>query len=130
MRTGGWQGAPVTTTETMDLYCAVWNARDADERRALVRQVWSDDGRYVDPTADVSGGEALVAHVGGVLEAFGDFRLRRTSGVDEHHDHARFTWSMETAEGGPIADGFDVVTLAADGRIDLVVGFFGPFPTP
>ena len=119
----------MAAAEIVDLYCAAWDEPDAGRRRALLEQAWADDGVYVDPTAHVSGRDALVEHIGGTYEVFGSFSMRRTSGVDEHHDYVRFTWEMVTDAGDPIADGFDVARLAPDGRVQLVVGFFGPFPT-
>ena len=114
--------------ESLDLYCAAWNEPDADKRRALLEKAWSDDGTYCDPTADVAGRQALVDHIGSVFEMFGHYRMQRTSGYDQHHDYVRFTWDMQTESGEPLVDGFDVARLAQDGRIDSILGFFGPFP--
>lgn len=114
--------------DTIDAYGASWNEPDAAARLRLLEQSWADDGMYVDPTVELSGREALVAHIGGTREVFGDFRIDRTSGLDEHHGYARFSWTMRGADGQTLTDGFDVVRLAPDGRLGLVVGFFGPFP--
>ena len=44
-------------------YGAAWMDVDEAERRRLLAIAWSDDGVYQDPTADVSGREALVQHL-------------------------------------------------------------------
>ena len=55
-------------------------------------------------------------------------RIDTTSGADEHDGYFRFSWTMVDADGNTVLDGFDVGHRADDGRIDLIVGFFGPFP--
>jgi hypothetical protein len=47
------------------------------------------------------------------------------SAPDAHHDQLRFTWQLEPVTGGEVvAIGHDYATLAADGRLGRVVGFF------
>ena len=115
--------------DVLDAYGAAWNEGDEAARRSLLETSWADEGTYCDPTAHVSGRDALVAHIGACRAAYGDFRIDRTSAYDAHHDYVRFTWTMVSGAGETLVDGFDVVGIAADGRVELVVGFFGPFPT-
>ena len=114
--------------DVIDTYGAAWNEVDSDARRTLLEVAWADDGAYADPTVHVFGREALVAHIGATHEVFGGFRIDRTSDYDEHHGYVRFTWTMKAQTGETLVDGFDVVRLSSDSRIELVVGFFGPFP--
>ena len=114
--------------DVLRTYGAAWNTDDEAERRKLLEDAWADDGYYCDPTGEAAGRDALVAMIGGAREMFAGFTIEQTSGVDEHHGWARFAWRMDGADGATITDGFDAVELADDGRIQRIIGFFGPFP--
>jgi hypothetical protein len=115
-------------TETVTAYGNAWNEPDEGKRRALLEAAWADDGVYCDPTVIAEGREALLAHIAGLREAFVGARIETTSGVEEHHGWARFAWSMIDGNGDTAIEGFDVCELADDGRLQRIVGFFGPFP--
>jgi hypothetical protein len=118
----------VKVEETLDTYDQAWNEDDEQACRAHLRGCLTDDVIYCDPTVEVTGPAALAQHIVQTRRAFGGFRIKRTSGFEQHHDYGRFTWRM-TSEGGElIVEGFDVVRLATDGRFTSIVGFFGPFP--
>jgi hypothetical protein len=48
------------------------------------------------------------------------------TGRDVRHDRVRFTWSLGSAAGEPIAVGVDFATTADDGRMRDVTGFLEP----
>ncbi len=116
----------MTPDETVTRYCLAWDEPDAERRRAILAEVWAEDGRYTDPTVDLSGVEALVAHIGRVQETYPGSHIERLSAVDLHHDVLRFTWRRVLADGQPRPDGIDFGALAPDGKLALIVGFFGP----
>lgn len=109
--------------DTVTTYLAAWNATDPAERTALLARAVTDDVRYVDPLADVTGPAALSALIGGVQEQFPGLPLALEGAVDAHHDVLRFSWTM-----GPVV-GTDSVLLAADGRFALVTGYLDKVPT-
>jgi hypothetical protein len=116
-------------TEVVRRYLAVWNETDPDARLAAVQALFADDGRYVDPLAEVSGHAEIAALVGAVQEQLPGCVFRLLDGVDAHHDVARFWWELVPGEGGAsIAEGFDVATAGADGRLRSVVGFLDKAP--
>ena len=115
--------------EVVAAYGAAWNEADEAARRKLLDDAWSDDGAYCDPTATVSGRDALVAHIAGFHQQFPGARINQASGVDEHDGWLRFAWTMLGPDGATIIDGFDVGELGPDGRLLRIVGFFGPFPS-
>jgi len=78
----------------IDTYFDLWNEPDASRREELVRSVFTDDGRHVDPLADVQGHDELAAMIAGVQERFPGHALTRTSGVAAHHDVLRYTWRL------------------------------------
>jgi hypothetical protein len=109
-------------------YDSAWRETDAERRLALLEQAWADDGVYQDPTARVEGREALVAHIGTVMEQFAGHTIELTSGVDSHGQVLRFSWVMRDPNGNAILEGMDFGQLADDGRLAGITGFFGPFP--
>jgi hypothetical protein len=118
----------VGATEIVTAYGASWNEPDEAARRKLLEQAWADDGVYCDPTATVTGRDALVSHIAGFHQRIPGARIDLASGVDEHDGWLRFAWTMLGPDGATVMEGFDVGQLAADGRLRRIVGFFGPFP--
>jgi hypothetical protein len=119
-------------TQLVERYLDIWNETDADARRAAVRRVWADDGRYVDPLADVAGADQISDLIGAVQEQVPGhvFRLLdEREGIDAHHNVLRFRWELVPESGGtPLAIGFDVAVTDDEGRIGSVVGFLDKAP--
>jgi hypothetical protein len=113
--------------DVVTAYCAAWNEAEEHGRRRLLEQSWADDGEYCDPMATVVGRDAFVAHLAGFQERMPGARIERTSGVDEHDGWLRFAWEIVGEDGAAVLEGFDVGQLAPDGRLQRIVGFFGPF---
>ncbi|GII61136.1 isomerase [Sphaerisporangium krabiense] len=114
----------------IDQYITVWNETDPAARRAGVAQVWDADGTYTDPLAAVQGHDAIDALIAAVQAQFPGFAFRLAGTVDAHHDVARFGWHLgPRGDAESVVDGFDVVTLAEDGRIRHVYGFLDKVPT-
>jgi hypothetical protein len=109
-------------------YVGAWNEMDLGKRRMLLETSWAESGIYSDPTAQVSGREALVQHLGRLIEHFADQRVLLTSGVDEHHGLIQFTWARVGSDGRKIRRGIDFGEVGADGRLVRITGFFGPPP--
>jgi hypothetical protein len=110
-------------------YIEAWNTADPDERAKAVAAAWTEDGSYTDPLAEVTGHDGIAAVIAGAQERFPGFAFRLAGAVDGHHTTARFGWELVSAADGsaPVA-GFDVVTLAEDGRIRTVSGFLDRVP--
>ena len=109
-------------------YLAAWNETDPEARRAAVGRVWTDDARYADPLADVNGHDQIDGLIAAAQGQFPGFAFTQVGDVDGHHDQARFTWGLGPAGAEPVVIGLDVVTLAEDGRISLVLGFLDQVP--
>ena len=117
-----------TLTDVVDSYIDMWNEEDADRRADLIRTAWSDDARYRDPLLEADGHAGLSEMVATVHGHYPGHRFRRTSGVDAHHDVARFGWELVAPDGAVFTGGIDVATLADDGRLRTITGFFGDLP--
>ena len=117
--------------EAVVRYLAAWNEPDARRRRDLVAKAWSDDGSYIDGARDGVGHDAIAAMIGTAQTHFPGYRLNLASGIEAHHDYARFSWvAGGTAEAPLYIKGTDIVTLAKDGRLKSVIGFIDAAPVP
>lgn len=115
-------------TDIVERYLAIWNENDTATRQELITQTWAVDCRYVDPVFDASGHDEIDALVEGFHRQFPGLRFHRTGKIESHHDRLRFTWELLSAEGERQATGTDVATLAPDGRLLEVTGFFDEAP--
>lgn len=113
---------------TIEAYIEVWNERDTERRRALIEQVWSEDGTYTDPLARCAGRASFDATVGAVQGRFPADFVFTLGPVDAHHHLARFTWELGPAGGESLVGGFDVAVFDDNGRIEAVHGFLDKVP--
>jgi hypothetical protein len=111
-----------TIASVVDSYLAAWNEPDADRRRALVSDTWTDDGTYLDPLMSGAGIEQITAMIGAAQAQFPGHRFALSEGPDAHNDVVRFSWSL-ASDGAPVARGQDFAVVAPDGRFHAVTGF-------
>jgi hypothetical protein len=117
--------APTHLETIVDRYFDTWNVTDADLRLELCRRVWADDGHYLDPLFDARGPAAIAESLGAFQSQFPGHRVTRTTAIDTHHDRARFGWAVTAPDGSDVVRGLDVAVLAADGRLQSMIGFLG-----
>ncbi|HZZ52123.1 MAG TPA: nuclear transport factor 2 family protein [Pseudonocardia sp.] len=110
-------------------YIDAWNTTDPQRRRAVIEDLWSPDGEYVDPLAESRGHAAIDTMIATVQSQFPDFRFRLAGSVDAHHNQARFRWELGPGEGEAPVVGFDVVVADDNGRLSSVYGFLDRVPT-
>jgi hypothetical protein len=116
--------------ETVIGYIAAWNETDAERRRALIARTWAEDARYVDSHRDSTGHAAIDAMIATVQQRFPGYRFRLSSGIEVHHDRARFSWIAGGTEEAPLFfGGTDFAVLASDGRLGAVTGFTDAVPS-
>ncbi len=104
-------------------YLAMWNEPDPDARRALVARTLTDDATYLDPVMSGEGVDGISAMIGAAQAQFPAHRFTLHTGPDAHHDRLRFSWSLATNGGAPVAVGTDYVTVSDDGRMRAITGF-------
>ena len=120
-------------------YLALWNEPDADRRRRMIAELWTEDGRHIlQPPQEIRDiaaqpGIALTA----ILEARGheEIEARATSayehwvgseglsfrGRDDAErlgDVVQFHWEAVAQDGQVFAVGLVFLVLTADGRIE------------
>jgi hypothetical protein len=108
-------------------YDKTWNADDAAARMALLNAMWAPEGRYVDPMGDVNGPEGVSKMIGNFRLIFQGATVGATSGMADAGDGwVTLDWIITSRLGGrTLFQGFDVAHLNADGKIELLAGFFG-----
>jgi hypothetical protein len=65
--------------ELAEQYIAAWNETDPSARRALINEIWSEDGRYIDPLAQVAGREQVDAVIAAAQAQFAGLTFRLAS---------------------------------------------------
>jgi hypothetical protein len=114
-----------TIATVVDAYLAAYGEPDPDVRAVRIEAAFAEDCRLIDPPA-VGEGRAGVHGLADALQGqFPGHTLRRSTAVDAHHDHARYGWELVGPDGGVVLTGMDVASIAPDGRLERVVGFFG-----
>jgi hypothetical protein len=122
-----------------DRYMALWNEPDADRRRRMIAELWTEGGsQLLQPPQEMreiaaSPGIGLAA----TLEARGHAELEARARTSFEHwvgseglsfrgrddaerlgDVVKFHWEAVTNDGETAAAGLNVLVLAADGRIE------------
>jgi hypothetical protein len=120
-------------------YVALWNEPDADRRRGMIAELWTEEGRHIlQPPQEIRAiaagpGIALTA----ILEArgYGEIEARAASAyehwvaseglsfrvrddADRLGDVVKFHWEAVAKDGEVFAVGLNFLVLAADGRIE------------
>ena len=118
---------PVTTlTVAIDTHLQAYCEPDAERRADLLAAAWATDGTLVDPPFDGQGLDAIAGMTDVLLQHYAGHSFRRTTAVDVHHTFARYGWELVGPDGTVAVDGTDFVEIDDEGRLDRIVGFFGP----
>lgn len=114
---------PTTVVRT---YIEMWNETDPQRRWELVSATLTDDASYLDPIMAGRGTQEISDMIGAAQAQHPEHRFELVTGPDVHHDRVRFTWSLGSPAGEPIAVGVDFARTADDGRMRDVTGFLEP----
>lgn len=117
-------------TPTIERYIACWNETDAERRRVIINETWTESASYVDPLMQGSGHEGINAMIDAVQKQFPGFRFSLTKKVDSLNDSVRFAWGLAPQEGPALVEGTDFGIIAPDGRIETITGFLDRVPDP
>ena len=96
---------------------------DPTKRAELLRSVWHVEGELLDPPMSGIGPEQI-AQLVAVLSRYPAYQFTRTSDIDTHHDHARYSWNRTARDGIIAVSGLDSATIT-DNRLSRIIGFFG-----
>jgi hypothetical protein len=125
--------------ELAEKYVALWNEPDADRRRRMIAELWTEDGRHIlQPPQEI---RAIAARPGlamtAILEARGYEEIEaRAASAYEHWvgseglsfqgrddadrlgDVVKLHWEAVAKDGTVFAVGLSFLVLAGDGRIE------------
>jgi hypothetical protein len=128
-----------SAAELAEKYLALWNEPDADRRRRMIAELWTEDGRHIlQPPQEI---REIAAQPGigltAILEARGYEELEaRAASAYEHWvgseglsfrvrddaerlaDVVKFHWEAVAKNGDAFAIGLSFLVLAADGRLE------------
>jgi hypothetical protein len=128
----------------VEKYIALWNEPDADRRRRMIAELWTEDGRHIlQPPQEII---EIAAQPGvglrAILEARGYAEIEaRAASAYEHWvgseglsfrarndaerlgDVVKFHWEAVGGDGEVFAVGLNFLVLAADGRIERDYAF-------
>jgi hypothetical protein len=130
--------AATQAAELAEKYMALWNEPDADQRRLMIAELWTEDGRHIlQPPQEI---REIAAQPGvglrAILEATGyeEIEARATSAyehwvgseglsfrgrddADRLGDVVKFHWEAVAKDEELFAVGLNFLVLAGDGRI-------------
>ena len=110
--------------ENLDRMLAVWNTKDAAEKRALTDAALEHNIHFVDPNHNIIGRDAFLKMVEAVQAQIPGAVYSRASKVDVQNNHCRYYWAIHVNDER-LMDGFDVTEVNDAGKIVKVMGFFG-----
>ncbi|MDL2397706.1 nuclear transport factor 2 family protein [Rhizobium mayense] len=114
-------------TTIAERYLAVWNETEAERRRALITEAWTESCSYVDPLMRGEGHEQIDALVAAVHTRLPGFRFKLAGLADRYGDNIRFSWSLGTEGEEPLIKGTDFAILDGE-RLKTVHGFLDQAP--
>ena len=117
-----------TIDDVIDMYMEAYSEPAAALRVEIVAKTFATDGELIDPPIDGKGHAGITEMMGAVLGHYPEHRFRRTTGVDAHHNVARYGWELVDTTGAVSLTGTDVAEFDADGAISRVLGFLGELP--
>ena len=109
----------------VDGHLAAYCDPDPARRSAAIRQLWSAEGRLVDPPLEARGHQGIADQAATLLSQFPRHRFERSTAIDAHHGFLRYEWRLVDASGATVLQGLDFAEVDGEGRLRLVVGFFG-----
>lgn len=115
--------------ELADRYIAIWNEADDAQRRMLVEQTYTESATYIDPMMSGTGVEGITSMVKAAREQFPGHQFRRSSEVESHNGHVRFSWELSAKDSPPIARGTDIGVLDGS-RFRQIIGFLDTASSP
>ncbi|MDP9043496.1 MAG: nuclear transport factor 2 family protein [Pseudomonadota bacterium] len=115
-------------TSLIDAHLSSYADADAGRRAAVVERIWATDGQLIDPPMAATGHAQIGRQAEQLLAQFPGHHFVRSSGIDSHHDMARYAWQLVGPAGAVVLEGTDIVRIDAQGRLAQVTGFFGTLP--
>jgi hypothetical protein len=111
-------------------YFLMWNETDPSKIRGHLERAVTPDFEFCDPLHFHLGYDGLEANVQRTRAEHPDAHFAPSTAIDQHHNRLRYNWEFRKG-GRLVVVGLDIVTMAENGLIQRIDGFFGPLtPLP
>ena len=108
----------------------MWNETDPEKIRGHLETAVTADFEFCDPLHFHVGYDGLEANVRALRAEHRDASFAAASAIDQHHNRLRYNWEFRKGRH-LVFVGLDIVTMADNGLIQRIDGFFGPLaPLP
>jgi uncharacterized protein YndB with AHSA1/START domain len=107
-----------------DAWFEAWSEADAARREEILRRIAVPDVRMHDRFSAVEGIEEISQHLAAAQRFMPGVGLQRHGPVRHSGGMLLVEWTSSSADGTQRGRGTNVFTLAADGRIESVTGFW------
>lgn len=108
----------------VDAWFAMWSDTDAPSRTSRLATLAAPDVRMHDRFSAVEGIDELTRHIGAAQHFMPGLRLQRDGDARHCQGVLLADWTAVGPDGQPRGRGTNVFTLAPDGRIEAVTGFW------
>jgi uncharacterized protein YndB with AHSA1/START domain len=108
----------------VDRWFGAWNEQDAAARTAALQALADPSVRMRDRFSSVEGTDELTMHIGAAHRFMPGLRLAREGAPRHCQGTVLADWIATSPDGQPRGRGTNVFTLAPDGRIASVTGFW------
>ncbi|WP_109126330.1 VOC family protein [Dyella sp. C11] len=105
-----------------DHYLQAFNEDDATKRASRIAEFFTQDTKFTDPEAVVTGIDGLNELMGHLHQRFPGWKLSREGDVKVVGHYARVPWKMGPADGTAMVRGEDVIEIR-DGKVVSTVVF-------
>ena len=111
--------------EAVRRYDEAWAETDSVARKAILAEIWAEDGIYVDPDVPdgVRGSDALSDFIDLSNEEMPGLTLEAASDPVFLGPRGWYGWRATTGDGEAF-DGIDFFEFGADGRIERLTNFY------
>jgi hypothetical protein len=109
-------------------YAALWSEPDEPRQRELMERSLTPEAQIFGPGYQFTGHSAIAAEVQRFHKEYAGTRAVLASGIDSHHNIARFAVAIVQPDGSIPHEGEDIAFFATDGRIEKVLTFWGALP--
>ncbi|MDB5555270.1 MAG: hypothetical protein JWL86_5254 [Rhizobium sp.] len=103
-------------------YAATWSLGD-EQRKGELAACLANDATYCDPNGLIEGPDELSGYMRQFQNGAPEARFEIGS-VLHHHGRSIANWTLRGPGGGALQTGTSFATLAADGRLQDISGFF------
>jgi len=110
--------------ERADRFLALWAETDPAARRAALAELAKASIAFQDRYSCTEGLDDFDAHIAAYQRFMPGMRLERQGEVRQCQGTALVDWVARGPDGAPRGKGTNVFDLAADGRIERVIGFW------